>query len=199
MDVWIQIGVGLVLLGLGGEGVVRGAVGVARRLGVSELLIGLTLVGFGTSTPELLTSISAALRGSDGVAVGNIIGSNVSNILLIAALAAVARPIGVPRAAVFRDGGRRRRRGFRGAWTPRGSSRRASGVRGGRWGGARGRYHVHAPRFNSTDVAGAGHRDCPALARLPDWPDGRHDPGLRRPARAAPARAPRGLARRPDG
>jgi cation:H+ antiporter len=104
VEVWIQIGLGLVLLGLGGEGVVRGAVGVARRLGVSELLIGLTLVGFGTSTPELLTSISAALRGSDGVAVGNIIGSNISNILLIAALAAVARPIGVPRAAVFRDG-----------------------------------------------------------------------------------------------
>lgn len=104
MEVWVQIGAGLVLLSLGGEGVVRGAVGVARRLGVSELLIGLTLVGFGTSTPELLTSVSAALRGSDGVALGNVVGSNVSNILLIAALAAVARPIGVSRAAVFRDG-----------------------------------------------------------------------------------------------
>lgn len=104
MEVWIQIGAGLVLLALGGEGVVRGAVGAARRLGVSELLIGLTLVGFGTSTPELLTSVSAALRGSDGVAVGNVVGSNVSNILLIAALAAIAKPIGVPRSAVFRDG-----------------------------------------------------------------------------------------------
>lgn len=104
MEVWLQIGAGLILLGLGGEGVVRGAVGVARRLGVSELLIGLTLVGFGTSTPELLTSISAALRGSDGVAVGNVVGSNISNILLIAALAAIARPIAVSRAAVFRDG-----------------------------------------------------------------------------------------------
>lgn len=104
MDIWLQIGGGLVLLALGGEAVVRGAVGVARRLGVSELLIGLTLVGFGTSTPELLTSISAALRGSDGVAVGNVVGSNISNILLIAALAAIAKPIAVTRAAVFRDG-----------------------------------------------------------------------------------------------
>lgn len=92
------------LLALGGEAVVRGAVGVARRLGVSELLIGLTLVGFGTSTPELLTSVSAALRGSDGVAVGNVVGSNIGNILLIAALAAIARPIVVQPAALFRDG-----------------------------------------------------------------------------------------------
>ncbi len=104
MEIWLQIGGGLLLLALGGEAVVRGAVGVARRLGVSELLIGLTLVGFGTSTPELLTSISAALRGSDGVAVGNVVGSNIANILLIAALAAIAKPIAVTRAAVFRDG-----------------------------------------------------------------------------------------------
>jgi cation:H+ antiporter len=104
LELWIQIGAGLALLGLGGEAVVRGAVGAARRLGVSELLIGLTLVGFGTSTPELLTSVSAALRGSDGVAIGNVVGSNISNILLIAALAAIARPIAVRRAAIFRDG-----------------------------------------------------------------------------------------------
>lgn len=104
MEIWLQIGAGLVLLGLGGEGVVRGAVGVARRLGVSELLIGLTLVGFGTSTPEFLTSLSAAMRGSDGVALGNVVGSNVSNVLLIAALAAIAKPIVVSRAAIFRDG-----------------------------------------------------------------------------------------------
>jgi cation:H+ antiporter len=100
----MQIGAGLVLLGLGGEGVVRGAVGVARRLGVSELLIGLTLVGFGTSTPELLTSVSAALRGSDAMAIGNVVGSSISNILLIGALAAIARPIAVRRDAILRDG-----------------------------------------------------------------------------------------------
>ena len=104
MDVWLQIGGGLVLLALGGEGVVRGAVGVARRLGLSELLIGITLVGFGTSTPELLTSVSAALRGSAGVAVGNVIGSNIANILLIAALAGIVWPIAVARSAILRDG-----------------------------------------------------------------------------------------------
>ena len=104
MELWIQIGAGLALLAVGGEAVVRGAVGAARRLGVSELLIGLTLVGFGTSMPELLTSLSAALRNSEGVAVGNVVGSNISNILLIAALAAIAKPISVPRAAIVRDG-----------------------------------------------------------------------------------------------
>ena len=104
MELWIQIGAGLALLAVGGEAVVRGAVGAARRLGVSELLIGLTLVGFGTSMPELLTSLSAALRNSEGVAVGNVVGSNIANILLIAALAAIAKPISVPRAAIVRDG-----------------------------------------------------------------------------------------------
>lgn len=101
---WLGIAAGLVLLGLGGEMVVRGAVGAARRLGVTELLIGLLLVGFGTSTPELVTSIDAALRGSDGVAIGNILGSNISNILLIGALTALARPIIVQRTALLRDG-----------------------------------------------------------------------------------------------
>lgn len=104
MELWIKIAAGLVLLAFGGEMVVRGAVGAARRLGVSELMIGLTLVGFGTSTPELLTSVSAALRGSEGVAIGNVVGSNISNILLIAALAAIARPIAVARSALLRDG-----------------------------------------------------------------------------------------------
>ncbi|WP_395645261.1 calcium/sodium antiporter [Terricaulis sp.] len=100
----LQIVGGLVLLGVGGEFVVRGAVGVARRLGVSELMIGLTLVGFGTSTPELITSINAALRGSTDVAVGNVVGSNISNVLLIAAVTATFVPIAVQRAAVMRDG-----------------------------------------------------------------------------------------------
>lgn len=104
MGIWLSIGAGLIVLAIGGELVVRGAVGAARRLGVSELLIGLTLVGFGTSTPEIVTSVNAALRGADGVAVGNVVGSNISNVLLIAALAAIARPIPVGRAALLRDG-----------------------------------------------------------------------------------------------
>ena len=85
--------VGLLLLFLGGEFLVRGSVSVARRLGLSELLIGLTLVGFGTSTPELVTSLQAIGQGSVGVAVGNVVGSNIANILLILGLAAVLSPI----------------------------------------------------------------------------------------------------------
>jgi cation:H+ antiporter len=74
---------GLVLLVVGGELLVRGAVQVATRFGVSPLVIGLTLVGFGTSTPELVTSVQAALSGSPGIAYGSIVGSYIANILLI--------------------------------------------------------------------------------------------------------------------
>jgi cation:H+ antiporter len=95
---------GLVLLTLGGELVVRGAVGVARKLGISELMIGLTLVGFGTSSPELAASVNAALAGSPGIAVGNVVGSNIANVLLIFALVAIARPIAVDPKALQRDG-----------------------------------------------------------------------------------------------
>jgi len=104
MEAGLQIVAGLALLAIGGEGVVRGAVGVARRLGLSELLIGLTLVGFGTSTPELMTSIDAALAGSPGIALGNVLGSNIGNILLILGAVVLIRPLSVNPAAVRRDG-----------------------------------------------------------------------------------------------
>lgn len=103
METAFQIIIGLALLAMGGEGVVRGAVGVARRLGVSELLIGLTLVGFGTSTPELLTSMNAAIAGSPGIAIGNVVGSNISNILLIFAIVILVRPVVADRRAIARD------------------------------------------------------------------------------------------------
>lgn len=95
---------GLVLLAAGGEFLVRGAVGMSRRLGVSPLLAGLTIVGFGTSTPELVTSIQAALRGSPGIALGNIVGSNIANILLILGVSALILPLAVNRKAFRRDG-----------------------------------------------------------------------------------------------
>jgi cation:H+ antiporter len=95
---------GLVLLALGGELLVRGAVRVAERFGVSPLLIGLTLVGFGTSTPELAASVQASLAGSPGIAVGNIVGSNIANILLILGAAALISPIAVASRALGRDG-----------------------------------------------------------------------------------------------
>ena len=94
---------GLVLLALGGELLVRGAVGMAARLGISPLLAGLTIVGFGTSTPELTTSVQAALAGSPGIAIGNIVGSNTANILFILGLSAVILPLGVNPASFRRD------------------------------------------------------------------------------------------------
>ena len=104
MTVALGLAAGFVLLVLGGESLVRGSVAVARRIGVSPLLIGLTLVGFGTSMPELVTSLNAALIGSPGIAVGNVVGSNIANILLILGIAAVLRPIQAQPAAFYRDG-----------------------------------------------------------------------------------------------
>jgi cation:H+ antiporter len=96
---------GLALLVIGGELLVRGSVRLAERLGVSPLLIGLTLVGFGTSTPELVASVQAALIGSPGIAVGNIVGSNIVNIFLIMGVSALICPLAVKSGALKRDGG----------------------------------------------------------------------------------------------
>ena len=100
--IWLVLG--LALLVAGGEGLVRGAVGLARRLGLSPLLVGLTVVGFGTSTPELVTSLQAALAGSPGIALGNVVGSNIANALLILGLAALLRPFSVEPTGFRRDG-----------------------------------------------------------------------------------------------
>jgi len=94
---------GLFFLIVGGELLVRGAVSSARTLGVSPLLIGLTLVGFGTSTPELVTSVTAALAGSPGIAVGNVVGSNIANILLILGVAALVYPLSIDARGFKRD------------------------------------------------------------------------------------------------
>ena len=89
----LRILLGLVLLVVGAHGLVRGAVGLARRTGVSNLMIGLTVVAFGTSTPEVAVSVESALLGQGGVALGNVIGSNVFNILAILGLSAVITPL----------------------------------------------------------------------------------------------------------
>ncbi len=104
MEIWVPLIGGLVLLIAGGELLVRGAVQIASRLGVSPLVIGLTLVGFGTSTPELVTSVQAALADAPGIAYGNIVGSNIANILLIVGAAAVISPMIITSAALKRDG-----------------------------------------------------------------------------------------------
>jgi cation:H+ antiporter len=100
---WLLLLGGLIGLFLGGEALVRGAVGIARRLAIPPLLIGLTVVGFGTSTPELLVSVDAALRGVPDIAIGNIVGSNIGNILLIVGLSALVWPIRVMGGTLKRD------------------------------------------------------------------------------------------------
>lgn len=94
---------GLIGLFFGGEALVRGSVGIARRMAIPPLLIGLTVVGFGTSTPELLVSVDAAWRGVPDIALGNIVGSNIANILLIIGLSALVWPIKVMGATLRRD------------------------------------------------------------------------------------------------
>ena len=103
-SIFLALAGGLLLLVVGGELLVRGSVRFAEMLGMSPLLIGLTLVGFGTSTPELVTSVQAALAGSPGIAVGNIVGSNIANILLILGLSAMIFPLQVQNSALRRDG-----------------------------------------------------------------------------------------------
>lgn len=91
------------MLYLGAEFLVQGGSRLAARLGVSPLIVGLTVVAFGTSSPELLVSLSAALRGANDVAVGNVVGSNVFNVTIILGLAALVRPPGVPAGLIRRE------------------------------------------------------------------------------------------------
>jgi len=94
---------GLVMLFLGGELLLRGAVGIALRLGLSPMLIGLTIVALATSMPELLVTVTAGLEGVTDVGIGNVVGSNIANILLILGIAAVIKPIKVVPKVVARD------------------------------------------------------------------------------------------------
>lgn len=92
LDVAFLIG-GMVLLAAGAEAMVRGAVGVAEDMGMSKRVIGMTIVAFGTSLPELAASVVAARHGESDLALGNVVGSNIYNLLLILGTAALLRPI----------------------------------------------------------------------------------------------------------
>lgn len=94
---------GLILLYFGAEYLVGGSSAIALRLGIAPLMVGLTVVAFGTSAPELLVSLTAVLSGSDDISVGNIIGSNIANIVLILGVSAMFRPIEVSQQAVRRE------------------------------------------------------------------------------------------------
>lgn len=95
--------VGLVLLVGGAEYLVRGAVAIASRLKVPTLMIGLTIVALGTSIPEFMVSVQAALQGNEGISVGNVIGSNIANILLVLAASALINPISCKAKTFYRD------------------------------------------------------------------------------------------------
>ena len=95
---------GLVLLLIAGDVLVRGAVTLAQRLSVPPLVIGLTVVAFGTSSPELVVSLEAVLSGAPEIAIGNVVGSNIANILLVLGLPAIIFPIVCDVEAIRRDG-----------------------------------------------------------------------------------------------
>ena len=94
---------GFVLLVKGADWFVSSASGIARRLGVSPLVIGLTIVAFGTSAPELAVSVTAALRGANEIAVGNVVGSNIFNLLVVAGGSALLCPLVADRTLLRRD------------------------------------------------------------------------------------------------
>ncbi|WP_404381350.1 calcium/sodium antiporter [Caenispirillum salinarum] len=100
---WVFFIAGLVLLVAAAEALVRGAVAMADRLGISPLVIGLTVVAFGTSAPELVVAVQAAMTGAGGLVYGNVIGSNIANIMLILAFAALIQPVHAEMKAFARE------------------------------------------------------------------------------------------------
>lgn len=103
MLIYLQLVGGLVILLLGGDFLVRGAVALARKFGVSPLVIGLTVVAFATSAPELIVSVEAALDGVPGLAIGNVVGSNIANVLLVLGALALVFPIICQASSLNRD------------------------------------------------------------------------------------------------
>jgi cation:H+ antiporter len=103
VKVYLLLFAGLILLFVSGKYLVDSSVAVSRRLKIPRMIIGLTVVAFGTSAPELLVSLQAAFSGYPEIAIGNVVGSNISNILLVLAITALIFPIPVPASSVKRD------------------------------------------------------------------------------------------------
>jgi cation:H+ antiporter len=103
VQVYFLLFAGLALLFVSGKYLVDSSVAISRRLRIPRMIIGLTVVAFGTSAPELLVSLQAAFSGYPEIAIGNVVGSNISNILLVLAITALIFPIPVPPASVRRD------------------------------------------------------------------------------------------------
>jgi cation:H+ antiporter len=103
MITFFQLIGGFILLLFGAEYLVRGAVALARKLNISPMIIGMTIVAYGTTAPELVVSLQASINGQPGIAVGNVIGSNIANILLILGTSALITPFTCRPAALYRD------------------------------------------------------------------------------------------------
>lgn len=95
IEIVVYFAGGLILLFIGGESLIRGSSNFAIKVGITPLVVGLTVVSFGTSAPELVVSIKAALLGNSSISLGNVIGSNIANIALIVGVAAVVNPLKV--------------------------------------------------------------------------------------------------------
>lgn len=95
--------IGLAVLIVGGESLVRGASSIAKRLKVAPIVIGLTIVAFGTSAPELAVNLFSAFKGSTDIAVGNVVGSNIANILLILGISALIRSLKVQKNTTWKE------------------------------------------------------------------------------------------------
>jgi len=96
MDILLLLG-GLALILIGANGLTDGAAAIAKRFNIPSIVIGLTIVAFGTSTPELTVSISSALKGSSDIAIGNVVGSNIFNVLMIVGVTSIVAPIVITR------------------------------------------------------------------------------------------------------
>jgi cation:H+ antiporter len=96
----VLVSVGLAMLYFGAEWLVRGSVTIANKFRISQLVIGLTIVAFGTSTPELSVSVTSAIHGISDVSLGNVVGSNIANIGLILGIAAIIKPLLVAKSAI---------------------------------------------------------------------------------------------------
>ncbi|QQS35679.1 MAG: calcium/sodium antiporter [Ignavibacteriales bacterium] len=94
---------GVVLLFVGAEGLIRGSSNLAIKIGIKPLVVGLTVVAFGTSTPELVVSLKAALIGNGSISLGNVVGSNIANIALILGVAALIKPLDVHTSVILRE------------------------------------------------------------------------------------------------
>ncbi|NQT33192.1 MAG: sodium:calcium antiporter, partial [Candidatus Omnitrophica bacterium] len=103
MLIYLLLIIGFILLVKGADFLVEGASSIARKVKVSDLVIGLTIVAFGTSAPELFVNIVSSIKGNAGIAVGNILGSNIANILLVLGICAIIAPLKVGKGTVWKE------------------------------------------------------------------------------------------------